>query len=176
MCCWPRKSDRLRDLAGIAAHGSVPQFKLTDVGVDVAEVTARREDLRVALAQSERRLVEAEIALAKTQLEHSVDIDRELAATQQEIDDSTQAIASMQAVTRVLRDGTSDTVSPRVSRRSVPQDHPSHGRRHHRHASDRVRPHSCPATLFRSTSPAASIHRMPLVLAKSSPVCRIERS
>jgi exopolysaccharide production protein ExoF len=110
-----KKSDRLHDLEAIAARGSVPQFKLTDVGVDVAEVTARREDLRVALMQSERRLVEAEIALAKIQLEHSVGIDKELAMTQQEIDDTMQAIASMQAVTQVLHDGASGAVGRSAS-------------------------------------------------------------
>jgi polysaccharide biosynthesis/export protein ExoF len=103
-----KKSDRLRGLEGIAAHGSVSQLKLTDVGVDISETTARREDTRVALAQSERRLVEAEIALAKVQLDHAAGIDKELSAIEQEIDDCTQAIISMQAVTEVLRDSIPD--------------------------------------------------------------------
>lgn len=103
-----KKSDRLRDLEAIAARGSVSQYKLTDVGVDISDSITRREDTRVALAQSERRLVEAEIALAKIQLDHSAGINRELSATQQEIDNCRQAIVSMQAVTEVLRDGTSD--------------------------------------------------------------------
>jgi protein involved in polysaccharide export with SLBB domain len=98
-----KKSDRLRDLEGIASFGSVSHLKLTDVGVEISEVTARREDLRVALAQSESRLVEAEIALAKIQLDHSAGIDRELSATRQEIEDCTMTIAAMRAVTRVLR-------------------------------------------------------------------------
>jgi protein involved in polysaccharide export with SLBB domain len=105
-----KKSDRLRGLEGIAAHGSVSQLKLTDVGVDISETTARQEDIRVAAAQSERRVVEAEIALAKIQLDHSAGIDKELSAIEQEIDDSTQAIISMQAVTEVLRDSIPDSV------------------------------------------------------------------
>jgi polysaccharide biosynthesis/export protein ExoF len=120
-----KKSDRLRGLEGIAAHGSVSQLKLTDVGVDISETTAKREDIRVAVAQSERRLVEAEIALAKVQLDHAAGIDKELAATEQDIDDCTQAIVSMQAVTEVLRDsipsgvGTSvDLPYLRITRRS----------------------------------------------------------
>ena len=104
-----KKSDRLRELEGIAAHGSVSQLKLTDVGVDISETTARREDIRVALAQSERRLVEAEIALAKIQLDHAAGIDKELSATEQDIDDCTRAIISMQAVTEVLRDSRPDS-------------------------------------------------------------------
>jgi hypothetical protein len=95
------------------------------VGVDISETTAKREDIRVAVAQSERRLVEAEIALAKVQLDHAAGIDRELAATEQDIDDCTQAIVSMQAVTEVLRDsipsgvGTSvDLPYLRITRRS----------------------------------------------------------
>ena len=106
-----KKSDRLHGLEGIAAHGSVSQLKLTDVGVDISETTARREDTRVALAQSERRLVEAEIALAKVQLDHAAGIDKELSATEQEIDDCMQAIVSMQAVSEVLRDSVSDAVT-----------------------------------------------------------------
>jgi polysaccharide biosynthesis/export protein ExoF len=106
-----KKSDRLHGLEGIAAHGSVSQLKLTDVGVDISETTARREDSRVAQAQSERRLVEAEIALAKIQLDHAAGVDRELSATEQEIDDSTQAIVSMQAVSEVLRDSVRDGVT-----------------------------------------------------------------
>jgi exopolysaccharide production protein ExoF len=100
-----RKSDRLRDLEGIAARGSVSQLKLTDVEADVAEIVSRREDLRVSIAQTERRLIEAEIALAKIQLDHSAGIDKELSATRQEIDDRTREIDAMRAVTRVLRDG-----------------------------------------------------------------------
>jgi hypothetical protein len=75
---------------------------------DISETTARREDIRVAVTQSERRLVEAEIALAKVQLDHSAGIDKELSATEQEIDDCTQAIVSTQAVTEVLRDSIPD--------------------------------------------------------------------
>jgi protein involved in polysaccharide export with SLBB domain len=99
-----RKADRLRDLEGIATHGSVSSLRLTDAGVDISEIVARREDIRVGLAQSERRLVEAEIALAKIQLDHSAGIDKELSSTQQEIEDCTHAIASMRAVINVLRD------------------------------------------------------------------------
>jgi protein involved in polysaccharide export with SLBB domain len=105
-----KKADRLRGLEGIAAHGSVSQLKLTDVGVDMSETTARREDIRVAVAQSERRVVEAEIAMAKIQLDHSAGIDKELSATEQDIDDCTQAIVAMQAVTEVLRDSVPDGV------------------------------------------------------------------
>jgi polysaccharide biosynthesis/export protein ExoF len=99
------KMTRLRELQEIAARGSVSQYKLTDVNVDISELVARQQDLHVMLAQAERRLVEAAIAQAKIELDHTVGIEKELATTEQDIDDSTQTIASMQAVTRVLRNG-----------------------------------------------------------------------
>jgi hypothetical protein len=109
-----KKSERLHELEGIASKGSVPQFKLTDVGADVSETIGRREDLRVAMAQSERGLVEAEIALAKIQLDYATGIERDLSATQQEIEDSTQSIAAMQEVTKVLRDSIPDATGGHV--------------------------------------------------------------
>ncbi len=110
-----KKSDRLHELEGIASKGSVPQFKLTDVGADVSETIARREDLRVALAQSERRLVEAEIALAKIQLDYAAGIERELSVAQEEIDDCSRSIATMQAVTQLLRDSIPDPTDGSVA-------------------------------------------------------------
>ncbi len=98
-----KKESRLHDLEEIAAHGSVTQYKLTDMNVDIAELLAHQLDLRVASAQAERRVVEAETTQAKMEAEHFGGLQSELAATQQEIDDCTHAIASMQAVTRVLR-------------------------------------------------------------------------
>jgi polysaccharide biosynthesis/export protein ExoF len=98
-----KKEERLRGLEGIAARGSVSQYKLMEVNVDMSELVARQEDLRVALAQSERRLVEAENAQAKIELDYSVGIERDLAATNEDIEDCAKAIASMQATTQVLR-------------------------------------------------------------------------
>ncbi len=100
-----RKDDRLHGLEAIAAHGSVSQYKLTDMKVDISELVARQEDLRVAMAQAERRLVEAEMARSKTELDYTLGIEKDLASTQQDIDDCAREIASMQAVTQVLRDG-----------------------------------------------------------------------
>jgi polysaccharide biosynthesis/export protein ExoF len=99
-----KKEERLHGLEGIAARGSVSQYKLMDTSVDISELVARQEDLRVALAQSERRLAEAENAQAKIELEYSVGLERELATTNDDIDDCTKTIASMQATTQVLRD------------------------------------------------------------------------
>jgi polysaccharide biosynthesis/export protein ExoF len=98
-----KKEERLHGLEGIAAHGSVSQYKLMEVNVDISELVARQEDLHVALAQSERRLVEAENAQTKLELDYSVGIERDLAATNEDIDDCTKAITSMQATTQVLR-------------------------------------------------------------------------
>ena len=97
-----KKTSRLHDVEAIAARGSVPQFKLTDLNVEISELVARQEDLRVALAQAERRQVEAEIAQSKVELGFSVEIEKELAATRQDIDEGALAVASLQAVTQGL--------------------------------------------------------------------------
>lgn len=97
-----KKQERLHGLEGIAASGSVPRYKLTDVNADISELVARQEDLRVTLAQAERRLIEAEIAQAKVERDYPAETERDLATTQEAIDDCTRAIASMQAVTRIL--------------------------------------------------------------------------
>jgi len=103
-----RKTKRLRELEGIAVSGSVPHFKLIDVAVDIAEVAARREDARVGVAQSERRVLEAEILLAKIDLEHSAGIDKARSEIEQEIEEAGPRIAAMQAVIRVLQTGTTE--------------------------------------------------------------------
>lgn len=100
-----KKMTQLHELEEIAARGSVSQLKLTDVYVDISETIARQEDLHVAAAQAGRTLAEAEIAQSKLELEHTVGLHKEIATTEQDINDSTQAIASMQAVIQVLRGG-----------------------------------------------------------------------
>jgi exopolysaccharide production protein ExoF len=104
-----RKTERLRELEQVAARGSVSQFKLSEVSLDISELGLRQEDLRVAMAQGERRLVEAEIVQAKLELEYSVGLRKELTTTMQDIAACKQEIASMQAVTQVLRNGLPDT-------------------------------------------------------------------
>jgi hypothetical protein len=99
------KAGRLRDLEGIAARGSVSQFKLTDAAVEVAELAAKQDDLLVAVAQAEARLAEAEIARSKILQAHTTQIALDLAATGQEVGDLSRAVASMRAVVSVLGDG-----------------------------------------------------------------------
>jgi uncharacterized protein YPO0396 len=72
------------------------------MSVDIAELVARQEDVRVASAQAERRLVEAQIAAARVEREYPAETEKELAATQEEIDDCSRAITSMRAVTQIL--------------------------------------------------------------------------
>jgi polysaccharide biosynthesis/export protein ExoF len=107
---FAKKVSRLRELEEIAARGSVSRYKVMDMNVDISELVARQEDLHVALAQAERRLAEAEMAQAKIELDHSVGLEKELAATKQDIDDCSLAITSMQAVTQVLRNSLPQTV------------------------------------------------------------------
>jgi protein involved in polysaccharide export with SLBB domain len=117
------KTSRLHELQEIATRGSVSQYKLTDASVDVSELIAKQEDLHVVLAQADRRMVEAEIAQAKLELDHSVGLEKELAVVQQDIDDSNLGIASMQAVIRVLGgrpdavDGSASPTGLRITRR-----------------------------------------------------------
>jgi hypothetical protein len=99
-----KKDSKLHELAAIAARGSVSQFKLMDMNVDISEFVARQEDLHVSLAQAQSRLADAEIAQAKLKMDYSIGLDRELAGTQQEIDDCEHSILSMREVTQVLRD------------------------------------------------------------------------
>ena len=115
-----KKSERLHGLEGIASKGSVPQFKLTDVGADVAETIARREDLRVSLAQSQRRLIEAQMAMVKIQLDHAAGIERDLSAIQQEIEDCSESIAAMRAVTLVLQRSIPEIGGGAIAGASVP--------------------------------------------------------
>jgi polysaccharide biosynthesis/export protein ExoF len=99
-----RKQRKLHEMEAVAARGSVSQFKIIDMGVEVSELLVRQEDLRVALAQAERRQVETEAARAKVQTDRSMEVEHALAATQREVDDCRRSIASMRAVTQVLRD------------------------------------------------------------------------
>jgi protein involved in polysaccharide export with SLBB domain len=114
-----KKQERLHGLEGIAANGSVPRYKLTDVGADISELVARQEDLRVTLAQAERRLIEAEIAQAKIEHDYPAETERDLATTQAAIDDTARAIASMQAVTEILGNGLPETAGQSTGAQSL---------------------------------------------------------
>ncbi len=97
--------NRLAQLQLIGARGSVSQFSLTDAGVKLADLAARQEDLKVAIAQAERGVVAAEAARTKLEVDHAAGMEGDLIATQREIDDCTHAIASMRAVTELLSNG-----------------------------------------------------------------------
>jgi hypothetical protein len=100
------KAARLRDLEGIAARGSVSQFKLADAGVEIAELAARQEDLHVAVTQAESRLAEAELARAKLLEDNTAQTMRDLAVAGQEAADLVRSVSAMRAVLAVLGDTT----------------------------------------------------------------------
>jgi exopolysaccharide production protein ExoF len=99
------KAARLRDFEAIAARGSVSQFKVNDMAIDVAEVAAKQEDLLVAVAQADARLAEAEMAHAKILQSDTAQIALDLTAIEQEVSDLDRAVTSMQAVVAVLGNG-----------------------------------------------------------------------
>jgi protein involved in polysaccharide export with SLBB domain len=105
-----QKTEKLHELEQIAARGSVSQLKLMDANVEISALVAQQQDLRAALAQAQRRLVEAEIAQSTIKIAQSVDLEKKLTETQQDIDDCNHAIASMKAVTQVLRDSIPESV------------------------------------------------------------------
>jgi septation ring formation regulator EzrA len=75
------------------------------MSVDISDLMVRRADQEVESAQAERRMVEAEIGLAKVKFEHSSGLEKELASTRQDIDECNGAISTMQAVIALLRKG-----------------------------------------------------------------------
>ena len=98
------KIARLHGLEGLAARGSVPQFKITEATAEVAETVARQEDLRVAVAQAESRLAEAEVARAKVVQAQTSQVELDDASAEQEAAVLRRVIASMRAVVAVLGD------------------------------------------------------------------------
>ena len=100
------KAARLRDLEGIAARGSVSQFKLADAGVEIADLAVKQEDLHVAVTQAESRLAEAELARAKLLEAKTAQITRDLATAGQETADLVRSVSAMRAVLAVLGDTT----------------------------------------------------------------------
>ncbi len=97
-----KKQARLRDLEAIAARGSVAQFRLSDAGVEIAELLARKDDLDVALVQAQGRLAAAEAAVVTMDRDYAVGLDKALATTQQELDELAQAMESAKAIITVL--------------------------------------------------------------------------
>jgi predicted RNase H-like nuclease (RuvC/YqgF family) len=73
--------------------------------VEIAELEARREDLRVAFAQTQRRLLESQIAEAMGRLNRSTSIQAELSETQRKIDDAERDSAAADEVVQALRKG-----------------------------------------------------------------------
>ncbi len=114
-----KKDRRLRELQAIGPRGSIPQTILTQAEIEIAELVARQEDFRVALAQTQRSLVEAENAQAKINIDRSVGIETELSATDQDIDNGVQEIASMQAVIQALQNSMEGAPSGGLPRLSI---------------------------------------------------------
>lgn len=117
-----KTESRFHELEQIASRGSVAQFAMTDAGVKLAELSAKQEDLRVAVAQAERRVVEAEAAKTRLVLDYAVGLEKDVTATRQEIDDCSHAIASMRAVTQVLSTDTAQAATNpniRITRRAA---------------------------------------------------------
>ncbi len=100
-----RKQEVLQAVKSIAAHGSVSQFKVIDMGAQISELEARQQDLRVALAQAQQHLVEAMSAKAHIEFDNSLRTEQALATTADEIEDCKRSITSMRAVVQVLQDG-----------------------------------------------------------------------
>ena len=99
------KTAKLRELEQVASRGHLPHFRATEAGVDVADVSARFEDNQVVMAQAERRLLEAEIARARVELDYSIEVGRQVFQTTQDIDDCLRSIEAMRSVEQVLRTG-----------------------------------------------------------------------
>lgn len=116
------KARRLRDLEGIAARGSVAQFKLVDATVEVAEADAKQADLRAAVAQAQSRLTEAEIARAKLAQAHTSQITLDLEAVAREVGDLRRAVASMRAVVTVLGEGQDAPPGAKPGAKSAPPE------------------------------------------------------
>jgi chromosome segregation ATPase len=100
-----KKQTMLRELEAIATHGSVSQYKLLDMKVDISGLLAQQDDLRASVAQAGRRLAEAEFAKEKVEVDYDIELEKELTATQHDIDDCARSIATMRAVLEVLRSG-----------------------------------------------------------------------
>ena len=99
------KAARLRDMQSIASRGSVSQFKVTDMAIELADGVARQEDLLVAVTQADARLAEAEIARAKILQANSAQVALDLTAVEQEVSELERAIGSMSAVVAMLGNG-----------------------------------------------------------------------
>jgi len=105
-----KKQAKLHEMEALAARGSVSQFKIIDMGVEVSDLLVHQEDLRIALTQAERGQVEAETALARLEADHVAEVEKSIAATQREISDLQRSIAAMRTVTQVLGGGLPGTV------------------------------------------------------------------
>ena len=122
-----KKQARLRDLEAIAARGSVPKFHLSDAGVEIAELIARKDDLDVAVVQAHGRLAAAEAAVVTVDRDYTTGLDKVLAATQQELDEQAHTVESAKAIINVLHgdaqggslgDATGTHLAIRITRRT----------------------------------------------------------
>ena len=97
-----KKESKLQELQAIAQRGSIPQHRIMEMEIEIAEQMARREDFNVTLAQTQRRLIEQEAAHAKLERDHYIGVESELFATQQDLHNLLYETTSMQAVIAAL--------------------------------------------------------------------------
>ena len=107
-----KKQQRLGNIRQIAGKGSVPQYNVLAVEIEVSDAALKIEDEAIAIAQAQRREAEAEEARNRLTFDDSAKLEAEWAATLQEIDDCNQAIRSMEAVVRITDDDSAKTNRP----------------------------------------------------------------
>ena len=106
-----KKQQRLADLKGLASRGSVPQYNVLTMEIDLSDSMVRVDDEAIVLAQAERRVMEAEAALERLVSDAAAQLEADWTATMQEIAESNQAIETMTAVIRITS-GSGDEPRP----------------------------------------------------------------
>lgn len=100
-----KKQARLRELEAVAARGSVPQFRIADAMVEIAELVARQDDFEVSIVQAQGRLDASEAAVAAMEHDYTAELDKAVVSTEQELGEYAQTIGSTKAVISVLGGG-----------------------------------------------------------------------
>jgi len=95
--------ERLSTLQNLMARGLETRHRLITAESEVADFEGRKQELHVAISQAEQKLVQTEEAVAKFNLEHQLNVEKESATIDQEIAHTQTVLASTEIVADVLK-------------------------------------------------------------------------
>lgn len=107
------RRSRAEQLDKVAERGHLSANRLDELKVEIDDLTAREIEHNVTVAQSRRRLVEAQLKLARLVDISKLEYDRQISELSMKMDDAKSKLGAMKSVADVLKENNQTDVTQR---------------------------------------------------------------